>query len=303
MIPRTLDEWTIPAIKTLLEQGYYESRDFDFKQMLPHKSDEGEKERLRAACCAFANSPGGFLVFGVTDKKADPVEKRLAGVPPEFDFPEHFGVYPQQCTPAVQWQFRQPALLLPKSGNVIHVVQIPQSWNAPHFYRPDTSHPERWRFPKRTDKGTEDMSYEEVRMAFLQYYEKRVKLQLLRAELDTILATAKEMGSYYTSNQSVGARGEFGLTVVETVLADTYTILASAQDAPGTLSALARMRTKCREVNQEMQRWMNAAGYQSWELNSPPLHQHNGFVNGRCSDIESSAQQVIRSLDKLLATP
>lgn len=299
MIPRSLGEWTIPIIENLVAQGYYESRDFDFKQMLPPKAAEGEKERLRAACCAFANSPGGFLVFGVTDMKTDPIEKRLVGLPPDLDFPEHFGVYPQQCIPAVQWEFRQPALLLPE-GNVIHVVQIPRSWNAPHFYRPDPSHLERWRFPKRTDKGTEDMSYEEVRMAFLQYYEKRVKMQLLRAELDTILSTAREMGNYWTSNQSVGARGEFGLTVVETVLADTYTILASARDAQDTLSALALIRTRCREVNQEMQRWMTTMGYQPLVPTSPELRIHNGFVSGRCSDIEIYTNQVIRWLDQLL---
>lgn len=302
VIPRTLDEWTIPVITTLLAQGYYESREFDFKEKLPESREEGGKDRLRAACCAFANSPGGFLVFGVTDSNTDPIEKRLVGLPPNLDFPEHFGVHPQQCTPGVRWEFRNPPLPL-LNGNVIHVVQIPQSWDAPHCYRPEPSHPERWRFPKRTDKGTEDMSYEEVRLTFLQYYEKRVKLQLLRAELDTIVATAQEMQKPWNSGQSIFARGEFGLAVVETVLSDTYTILASAQDAENVLSALARIRMKCREMNQEMQRWMASVGYERLEPTFEPLRIHNGFASSHGSYIETTTQQVIRWLDKLLATP
>ena len=39
-----------------------------------------------------------------------------------------------------------------------------------------------------------DMSYEEIKMAFLQYYEKRLKLQLLQAE-ERLAALEKAPGS------------------------------------------------------------------------------------------------------------
>jgi predicted HTH transcriptional regulator len=42
---------------------------FDFKAMLPHSKDTEGKGRLRRDVAAFANSNGGFLVFGVKDNK------------------------------------------------------------------------------------------------------------------------------------------------------------------------------------------------------------------------------------------
>ncbi len=68
-------------------------------------------------------------------------------------------------------------------------------------------------------------------MAFLQYYKKRLKLQLLRAELKNIKKHAEEdlIKQGYDANANFGI-GEFGLTVIETVLAGTYTILTGQQE-------------------------------------------------------------------------
>jgi predicted HTH transcriptional regulator len=181
MIPKSLTEWSIPGITNLLIQGYYETEFFDFKEMLPPSRDDADKIRLSKSCCAFANSSGGFLVFGVKDDKSLPPTNRLVGFDPSFDFPEQFGSYPKNCNPSIAWNFLNPPLQL-ENGRVIHIVEIPRSWNAPHCIEsggskgPDLIR----RFIKRTNKGNEDMSYEEVRMAFLQYYEKRLKLQLLQ---------------------------------------------------------------------------------------------------------------------------
>jgi predicted HTH transcriptional regulator len=71
MVPKTLSEWSVDSI-ALLTAGIHESEEFDFKRMLPHPKDENAKARLRAACCAFANGSGGFLVFGVDDDKTKP---------------------------------------------------------------------------------------------------------------------------------------------------------------------------------------------------------------------------------------
>jgi hypothetical protein len=293
-----LNEWTIPVIEELLAQGYYESREFDFKQMLPHPKDEDDKARLRGACCAFANSPGGFLVFGVTDNKADSVEQRLVGLPQERDFPEHFGVYPQQCVPAIPWTFKQPALLL-TNGHLIHVVQIPRSWSAPHCYRPDPKHPERWRFTKRTDKGTEDMSYEEIRMTFLQYYEKRVTLQLLRAELESIRAEAPAGTLPAPGTNQHLALVEFDLATLQSVLVDVFTVIA---ERPQLLRALYEIRGACRQVNQLVQR-MLATGYLLMG-NMEAIHAHHNIrVTELCTRISNQCDIALRELDEILSKP
>ena len=67
MLPTSLDDWTLNVVIELLQTGAFESEHFDYKEMLPHSGDQGAKDRLRKTCCAFANTDGGFIVFGVSD--------------------------------------------------------------------------------------------------------------------------------------------------------------------------------------------------------------------------------------------
>jgi predicted HTH transcriptional regulator len=175
MIPQQLSDWSIESISEILITGRFETETFDFKEKLPDSKDEKAKERLRKTCCAFANSDGAFIVFGILDDKSKPPEKRLVGLSPNNDFPEHFGNYPRSCAPSIYWTFLNPPLPLP-DGNILHIVHIPKSWKAPHATGDSDNG---WNFTKRTNKGNEGMGIEEIRSGFLGYYEKRLKLQLL----------------------------------------------------------------------------------------------------------------------------
>ena len=96
MIPRLLSEWTLDALLNLLAMGIHESEDFDLKQNLPPSGDVGGKDRLKAACAAFANaSGGGFLIFGVADDRELASYDRLIGCDRALDFPVGFGDYPR----------------------------------------------------------------------------------------------------------------------------------------------------------------------------------------------------------------
>jgi len=207
MVPDVLEEWNIDTLRNLLTKGYFESEAFDFKETLPRSTDESGKLRLVKTCCAFANSGGGFLIFGVSNNGS------LEGLDPNFDFPEQFGSYPQKCMPTVTWDFKNPPISL-EDGKVIHIVYIPKSWNAAHSCEVAS---DGLCFVKRTNKGNEPMSYEEIRLAFLQYYEKRLKLQLLKAELDNIKKHAEELIIPAHAASTQPAMGDFSLTVLETV--------------------------------------------------------------------------------------
>lgn len=181
MIPTRLEDWTLEAIERLLAQGVFESDRFDFKELLPHAKAEADKLRLRKSCAAFANSSGGFLVFGVKDGKGLAVADRLVGLEASFDFPVQFGTYPASCEPSVNWAFRNPPIAL-SSGRLLHVVHVPHGPSRPHGISED----ERWHFTKRTNKGNEAMSYGEVQSAFRARSEKLAKLRFLRAEVEHI---------------------------------------------------------------------------------------------------------------------
>ena len=90
------------------------------------------------------------------------------------------------------------------------------------------------------------MSYEDVRSHFLGYYEKRIKIQLLRAELDNIVRAAKGMKIDGPKTKDYFPIDDFDLTVLDTVLSDVYTILA---DNVVLLSDLTQLRNGCRATN------------------------------------------------------
>jgi predicted HTH transcriptional regulator len=107
VLPKQLLDWTVQVVIDLLQTGMFESESFDYKEALPHSKDETGKDRLRRACCAFANSDGGFLVFGISDDKTEPPENRLVGLDKSHDFPEQFGNYPRSCSPSIYLDFGQ----------------------------------------------------------------------------------------------------------------------------------------------------------------------------------------------------
>jgi len=307
LIPATLEAWNIEAILHLLVQGYYEAETFDFKQMVPHKSDEAEKLGLIKTCCAFANSSGGFLIFGVKDAKSvkagDPIESRLIGFDQKYDLPEQFGSYPQKCSPSVIWDFKNPPIQL-ENGNVIHVVQIPRSWNVPHCFETQGKGCDKARcFTKRTNKGDEDMSYEEIRMAFLQYYEKRLKLQLLRSELENIKDHAeKELIIEIWDAQRTYGMGEFGLMVIETVLADTYTILAGQKEL---LEAIKEIRNGCRKVNDQLRifyRTATVGWFGNKQAPNVEFEKHNSNIDALCRPIIVNCNRALALLDQVMTS-
>jgi len=304
MIPKSLDEWTVPVITDLLTKGYTETEDFDFKELLPERRNDEDKERLTKSCCAFANSNGGFLVFGISDNKTLPVNDRLVGIPrnPGTEFLVNFGIYPQQkCFPGVHWIPRNPPIQL-DNGNEIHIIYIPKSWNAPHAFLYSRRGCTGWGFVKRTNTGNQDMSYEEIRMAFLQYYEKRLKLQLLQAELRNIKSHA-ENDLIISGGWDAKARfgmGEFGLSVIETVLADTYTILVEHQDL---LEAITDIRNRCRIVN-DLLRILYRNATVGWaRSNAKPdteIEKHNMNVELECRVIITACNRAIDLLENVM---
>jgi predicted HTH transcriptional regulator len=293
MIPQSLNEWTIDTVSTLVIKGVFEDEIYDLKEMLPHSRNSDEKERLRKSCAAFANSSGGFLVFGVKDSKQLTPSERIVGLPLSFDFPEHFGVYAQTCTPSVEWEFKNPALSLP-SGNVIHVVWIPRSWKAPHAVSTGDG---AWIFPKRTNKGNESMSIEEIRYSFLGLYEKRLKLQLLRAEVMAIDENAKEM--LQIDQQANGATYSlisFDTAILDSVIADTYSItsgyVAFHKD-------VQKLRQLSRIANNKI-RMLFSIAVMPLSNQTASIQQHNMSMRPFLSDIRNCCQRILVELDRML---
>lgn len=223
MEPNTLDEWTFETLEEIVLKGIFESERLDFKEFLPDSRNESEKERLYKTCCAFANSTGGFIVFGVVDKKSLTSRKRITGLKSTLDFPEHFGNYPSSCFPSVYWDFKKIPITL-QEGKVIHIVHIPESWKSPHAVKNKDGS---FLFLKRTNKGNERMSFEEIREAFMNYDEKRRKLQLLRSEVDMLKANAKEAYLERSTDWEWDLKlADFSIGLLESIIGEIYDLIS-----------------------------------------------------------------------------
>lgn len=281
MIPQTLSDWSIDLIKELLQKGYFESEKFDFKEMLPSKGDQNGKHRITEACSAFANSTGGFLVFGIKDDKSLSIEDRLVGLDSSIDFPEHFGNYPQACIPSVDWTFLNPPLKTDK-GREIHIVQIFKSFQAPHCVK---NKGKGFIYAKRTNKGVEEMSYEEIKGSYLGYYEKHIKLQLLLSELHDIRDDAYEIINIEEEELDNRIKAiTFDGNVMQSVLNDTFSLL---KDQHELLRLFGLIRNHCRHINNRCsmifpimyvpmvnKEEMILAHNESLKLNCPSLIKH-----------------------------
>lgn len=293
MAPKSLAEWSVEAITALLVAGNYESEEFDFKQSLPHARDDTGKVRLRAACCAFANSGGGYLVFGIDNDKTKPPQDRLVGLDQGLDFPASFGDYSRLCAPSVYWTFRNPPLTLP-SNRKIHVVYIPRSWRAPHAVG-DAD--QGWRFPKRTNKGTEGMTTEEIRTAFLTFYEKRLRLQLLDAELMALQESSKV--AYVNRVEEIESKYSlvtFEMQTIDAVVADTYPLTAGHS---ALLATLRQLRQAVIVANNKARIFYSTATL-SFTKKGKMIREHNEFMAHACARIGELADRARTLLQPLL---
>jgi predicted HTH transcriptional regulator len=296
MTPRALADWTVDTILEILSKGLFETEDFDFKESLPDPRYVAGKARLRGACCAFANANGGFLVFGVANDRGLSAHDRLKGIDPSLDFPERFGSFPQFCVPGVEWTFHNPPLTL-ASGRVLHVVHVPKSWRAPHAVG---STEDGWRFLKRTNKGDEGMNIDEVRASFLSYYEKRLRLQLLRAELSVLREHAKN--ARITDPDRVDKSYSlvtFDITVIESILADTYPLTATS---PRLLDALAALRHEVSIANNKIAIFFSIVE-QPLTGKDALVRRHNEFMAAKCEMIITLCTQAIDALEPILGPP
>ena len=295
MVPKTLEEWSLAALKDLLARGTFEGETFDFKEMLPDSKGEKAKGKLRATCAAFANSVGGFVVFGVSDNRKHKAEQRLVGIDKGEDLPEHFGAFPSGCTPSVYWSFMDTPLAL-EDGRVFHVIEVPPSWKAPHAVeQPGGEGGRRWLFPKRTNKGNEAMSMEEIRSAFLGFYEKRLKLQLLRAEVDAIRDTAESTEVREIGVDSV-AIPPFDVSVIQSILGDTYSLTAERTKFH---TALIQLRANVRIIDFRMKSILGIL-HLGMTKKQEIISGYNKSVRSTCRTIKECAVIAIRELDELL---
>lgn len=274
MIPHELKEWDYALIKELVNRGFFETDKFDFKKDLP--------ENLEKSVCAFANTEGGFLIFGIKDDRSISDEERIIGIGPTRDFPREFGDKIINTEPHIYYSFKNPPINIPNSKNVIHVVKISQSPERPHM----TSKQD---FYYRTNRGNVPMSYQQIKESFLNEEQRRQKLRLLFIEL---LSNKEQATSMVISKERI--KDSYSLvtldsSVLQTLLIDTYPIIIGEEEL---IRLLVTMRERIKVINNKIRIFYSQV--------SLPLSGKEEIVKSHNEYINQRVQQLIPLLDRSL---
>ena len=199
--------------------------------------------------------------------------------------------FPKDCTPSVSWQPKVQPISL-ENGHVIQVIQIEKSWNLPHAVREN----EVLHFVKRTHKGIEYMSLEEVRFTMLNQHEKRLKIELVRGEIISIMKESKFIPTRKTFMGGHTYKApRYDVSVIEAVLADIYTILKNHNNI---IHLINEIRKNCKVIEGDVTR-ITGAGLLAG-LSQLHFDSHNRIVDEISQVIDSNCQACIELIDNFL---
>ena len=127
-----LKTWKISDLKRWLKDpSTQEGWGYDFKASLPHSKDNEEKQRMRATYCAFANSKGGIIFYGINDNK------NISGLSYDKNFKNRVSdviaahIYP----PIKEWDLFHTLFTTKNKDMCVYAVLIKESFytDKPHI--------------------------------------------------------------------------------------------------------------------------------------------------------------------------
>ena len=165
MIAGPLQSITAENITSMVDDARPESPTLDFKRAAPVKNDAGRTAFLNDVC-AFANSDGGDLVYGVATK--NDVASAVMAINVDTESPDALkrrlvGWLDSNVQPRVATSMEAVAV----SGGYVLVVRVPASFIGPHWFREHGDGVrDQHRFVLRSGTGTAPMDYTQLRTAF-----------------------------------------------------------------------------------------------------------------------------------------
>jgi hypothetical protein len=148
-IPNSLVEWTFDVVDKLISDRIFEGYKLDYKKDLP------DSDTITSLCCAFANTEGGFIIFGIDDSSVFSID----GLKYDKEYGNKFGAK-LKAEPEVKFSIK--SIEIPKIDKYLYVFEIPKSDLSPHT----NQDPEKRKFWKRGNGKKILMTLEEIRQSF-----------------------------------------------------------------------------------------------------------------------------------------
>lgn len=158
MIHKSLDSITPKDLQLLKSNEVAESKTLEYKRELPGDAPDERKKLLRTVC-AFANTDGGDLVYGIEAENGIPVD--LPGIEVSSEDSLRLRLE-NSLRDAIEPRVTQLQMrLVPlASGKSILIIRVQKSWNAPHRLSKDGH------FYGRNSGSTYPLDVGEVRRVF-----------------------------------------------------------------------------------------------------------------------------------------
>jgi hypothetical protein len=157
---KSLEDLNEKDLLRLIDSEFNEGKTIDYKRNLQLGNPKDKIEFL-ADVSSFANSNGGNLIYGITEKAGKPIE--LLGM--DSENPDSLiltleNLIRDKVRPRIIGVHIRSISL--KNKKMALVVRIPRSWNSPHMVTYD----DEFRFFARNSNGKQRMDVDELRIAF-----------------------------------------------------------------------------------------------------------------------------------------
>lgn len=220
-LPPRLEDWTIDTVENIVKKYAFEPGTFDYKAVLnPTGPNQNYIASIRRTACSFANTGGGFILFGVKDRGVDvaALEDRITGIPIGGDLLKEFGNKIESVQPEIYFEAVPQVLPLRKDPSMgVFVVKIPHSQRRPHMALPEGV------YYRRGDGGSAvPMTHYEVREQMMYTEDRKQKVTLLRLELAQYVGVAAyAQGAVHFTNY------RFDISAYKVLLAEVCSLIPS----------------------------------------------------------------------------
>jgi len=170
-LPEEIDDWTVGTITDLLNEGYYETENMEFKENIGSDND-----RIARTVCSFTNTKGGIMIFGILDDREKNAFERLVGLEKSQDNITKISNQIKNIVPEIPMEsifFTKKPIELP-NGREIVLLKITAS-NFLHQFDD--------KFYKRLPGRNQPMPYDEIKTKFIEKRKNRRALSSFFREL------------------------------------------------------------------------------------------------------------------------
>jgi len=279
MIPEKLEGWKYEDIDDLVRKNIGESDMHDFKTDIP------DSITLTDLCCSFANTKGGFVILGVSENHN---RFKIEGITNDKELPHMFG---QKIHADPTIQFDLPKIIeVPNSDKVLAIFHIPISSERPHI--PSTT--DKRIFWKRTNKGKDYMTYQEIRMSFQNYEERREKIKLLYNELLTNVELLEVMRTENISDLNNYSFLTLDSQVITSLLTDLYTVIGKNKEL---IILLNTIRVEIRVIDNKVRVFLVQIALPLSNKENI-IKNHNEFINSQADFLVPKLRDAIKILER-----